>query len=371
MRTKLILPLCTLDLSWKGRNKIGGFVVQGILRFTYLASLLQTCTTKILIPHENPKAWTAFYPVAKVIRHDNCAKFITVHYGTQIFCSLFLAIFSYLYVRMVHSKEHIDRLKRATIERFGHTLDSPTDYDMLSADIKQCTGETISSATLKRLFGYLKPSTAPRPSTLSVLARYVGCTGWSDFCRMQQEVSIEEPASLRRRTFIRRGAIEVGIILVFVIITILIGTKRMEPIAGPRIQYIHDTVYIERMVEIKDTISSILTDEHRRYELALRYCIGEAKRQCDSVRARRLQMDIITYKNYVDSAYFVIVFDYMDKVVKRRVSEDFYGDSLLIMRYGNDIFAQCREVCIELMREIPVDELTAAQNDHLQNPVGR
>lgn len=371
MRTKLILPLCTLGLFEKGRNKIGGFVVQGILRFTYLASPSQTCTTKILIPHENPKAWTAFYPVAKVIRHDNCAKFITVHYGTQPFYGLFLVIFSYLYGRMIHSERHIDLLKRATIERFGHTLDSPTDYDMLSADIKQCTGETISSATLKRLFGYLKPSTAPRPSTLSLLARYVGCTGWSDFCRMRQEVSIEKSASLRRRMFIRRGAIGVGIIFAFVIIAILIGTKRKGQIAAPHIQYIHDTVYVECMVEIEDTISRILTDEHQRYELALRYCIGEAKRQCDLVRARRLQMDIFTYKNYVDSAYFVIVFDYMDKVVKRRVSEDFYGDSLLIMRYGNDIFAQCRDVCVELMREIPVDELTAAQKAHMQNPVGR
>ena len=85
-----------------------------------------------------------------------------------------LGDFSYLCCLMIYSKEHIDLLKRAIIECFGRTLDSPTDYDMLSADIRECTGETISSATLKRLFGYLKPSTAPRPSTLSVLARYVG-----------------------------------------------------------------------------------------------------------------------------------------------------------------------------------------------------
>ncbi|WP_418921519.1 hypothetical protein, partial [Alistipes shahii] len=72
------------------------------------------------------------------------------------------------------------------------------------------------------------------------------------------------------------------------------------------------------------------------------------------------QMDILAYKNYVDSAYFAIAFDYMDKVIKRRMQEDFPGDSLLIMRYGNEIFAQCREVCVELMREIPIDELTSA-----------
>lgn len=266
---------------------------------------------------------------------------------------------------MIHSEEHIDRLKRAVIERFGRTLDSPTDYDMLSADIRQCTSETISAATLKRLFGYLKPSTAPRPSTLSVLARYVGRAGWSDFCRIEQEIPTEEPAALSRRSFTRRVAIGAGIIFVLVIVAILVVTKPKEPVADRHVQHIRDTVYVERMVEVEDPISRTLTDEHRRYELALRHCLGEAKRQCDAVRAHRSQMDILTYKSFVDSAYFAIVFDYMDKVVKQRVSNDFCGDSLLIMRYGNDIFAQCRDACIELMREIPIDELTAAQNAQL------
>lgn len=256
---------------------------------------------------------------------------------------------------MIYSKEHIDLLKRAIIECFGRTLDSPTDYDMLSADIRECTGETISSATLKRLFGYLKPSTAPRPSTLSVLARYVGYTGWSDFCQAQQTGPSESPDSIPGRKIMG-----IGVILVLGIFMFFVESKREVPITAPQILHTHDTVYIEHAVEIKDTTVHILTDEHRRYELALRYCIGTAKRQCDSVRARRSQMDILAYKNYVDSAYFAIAFDYMDKVIKRRMQEDFPGDSLLIMRYGNEIFAQCREVCVELMREIPIDELTSA-----------
>lgn len=261
---------------------------------------------------------------------------------------------------MKYSEEQIDLLRRTIIERFGRTLDSPTDYDMLSADIWECTGETISSATLKRLFGYLKPSTVPRPSTLSVLARYVGHTGWSDFCQMQQTVSSGKSDSVRGRKYIRWGIMGIGVIFVLSIIILLVESKRREQIVVPQIEHIHDTVYIERIVEIEDTMAHILTDEHRRYELALRYCVEKAKQQCDSVRARRSQMDILAYKNYVDSAYFTITFDYMDKVIKRRMQEDFPGDSLLITCYGNDIFAQCREICIELMREIPIDELTAA-----------
>ena len=170
---------------------------------------------------------------------------------------------------MIYSKEHIDLLKRAIIECFGRTLDSPTDYDMLSADIRECTGETISSATLKRLFGYLKPSTAPRPSTLSVLARYVGYTGWSDFCQAQQTGPSESPDSIPGRKIMG-----IGVILVLGIVMFFVESKREVPITAPQILHTHDTVYIEHAVEIKDTTVHILTDEHRRYELALRYCIG-------------------------------------------------------------------------------------------------
>ena len=249
---------------------------------------------------------------------------------------------------MIYSKEHIDLLKRAIIECFGRTLDSPTDYDMLSADIRECTGETISSATLKRLFGYLKPSTAPRPSTLSLrvgplcrlyrLERLLSSTADGTFGKPRLNTW---PKDHGDRCDSRIGHRYV----------LFVESKREVPITAPQILHTHDTVYIEHAVEIKDTTVHILTDEHRRYELALRYCIGTAKRQCDSVRARRSQMDILAYKNYVDSAYFAIAFDYMDKVIKRRMQEDFPGDSLLIMRYGNEIFAQCREVCVELMRE--------------------
>ena len=78
--------------------------------------------------------------------------------------------------------EHIEKLKDAVVAVFGQTLDAPTAYEQLSADIQKITGELISVSTLKRLFGYIKPGTIPRPSTLSVLARYVGSAGWSDFC---------------------------------------------------------------------------------------------------------------------------------------------------------------------------------------------
>lgn len=73
--------------------------------------------------------------------------------------------------------QHIEGLKEAVLAKFARTLDAPTDYDALSLDIVNATGESVSASTLKRLFGYDKHATTPRPSTLSALARYVGSAG--------------------------------------------------------------------------------------------------------------------------------------------------------------------------------------------------
>lgn len=92
----------------------------------------------------------------------------------------------------------------------GQTLDSPTDYERLSADIQSKTGELISVSTLKRLFGYLKPGTVPRPSTLSVLSRYVGFSGWSDFCSGEE---CSQPCKVSKKAVCRRPIVCVAVVI--------------------------------------------------------------------------------------------------------------------------------------------------------------
>ena len=80
-------------------------------------------------------------------------------------------------------KRHIENLKREIGLKFGRTIESAADFDLLSITIKQATSETISASTLKRIFGYVKYDAEPSATTLSILSRYVGYAGWSDFCR--------------------------------------------------------------------------------------------------------------------------------------------------------------------------------------------
>ena len=80
-------------------------------------------------------------------------------------------------------KRPIENLKREIGLKFGRTIESAADFDLLSIAIQQATSETISPSTLKRIFGYVRSDAAPSATTLSILSRYVGYTGWSDFCR--------------------------------------------------------------------------------------------------------------------------------------------------------------------------------------------
>ena len=94
---------------------------------------------------------------------------------------------------------NIESLKEHVAKAFGRTLDSPADFDVMSLSIRERTGEYISPTTLKRLFGYVKPATVPRTSTLSVLSRYAGYAGWSDFCRSLGETWQEHAETGGRR----------------------------------------------------------------------------------------------------------------------------------------------------------------------------
>lgn len=74
------------------------------------------------------------------------------------------------------------RLREAIVERFGSTLESPMDFERLALLIKTQSSDSISGSTLKRLFGYVRSDCGISNSSLSVIVRWLGYKGWSDFC---------------------------------------------------------------------------------------------------------------------------------------------------------------------------------------------
>lgn len=119
---------------------------------------------------------------------------------------------------MNHDKKHIETLKNEVREKFGRTIESASDFDALSLDVNLKTGENISASTLKRVFGYVKYDAAPSVTTLSILARYAGYEGWSDF-RM--------PKQNRRRN--RRNIIAVSLFGILSVIGLVLVIHFLFP----------------------------------------------------------------------------------------------------------------------------------------------
>lgn len=79
-------------------------------------------------------------------------------------------------------KPEIAELLLLVEKKYAKALRTTTDFDGLSLTLKISCGETISTSTLKRLWGYVNDSHQPRAYTLDTLSRYVGHTDYDDFC---------------------------------------------------------------------------------------------------------------------------------------------------------------------------------------------
>ncbi|MBN1988586.1 MAG: NACHT domain-containing protein [Bacteroidales bacterium] len=81
--------------------------------------------------------------------------------------------------------ESLNNLKRRIEEQFGRKITYQKDCNALSSNIFSHTGEQISPATLRRVFGFLATNSQPSRVTLDILAQYIGATGWDNFLQLE------------------------------------------------------------------------------------------------------------------------------------------------------------------------------------------
>ncbi len=65
-------------------------------------------------------------------------------------------------------------IKEMLEKRAGYEIRYPSDCERLVYEIADATRQHIGVTTLKRLFGFVKGTSAPRLSTLDILARFLG-----------------------------------------------------------------------------------------------------------------------------------------------------------------------------------------------------
>ena len=84
-------------------------------------------------------------------------------------------------------KPEIEQLMRCVEQRYGHVLNTTTDFEVFSLHLKRKKGLDLSTSTLKRLWGYVGGDHKPRQGTLDVLAQYVGHGSFTDFIKWLRE----------------------------------------------------------------------------------------------------------------------------------------------------------------------------------------
>ena len=73
-------------------------------------------------------------------------------------------------------------LKQAVEKRFGHPIESRTDFTLLAYDIERTTNNHIAENALRRLWGRIAAYDTVFTRPLDVMCKYIGHEHWKNFC---------------------------------------------------------------------------------------------------------------------------------------------------------------------------------------------
>ena len=268
-------------------------------------------------------------------------------------------------------KRHIENLKREIGLKFGRTIESAADFDMLSIAIKQATSETISASTLKRIFGYVKYDAEPSATTLSILSRYVGYTGWSDFCRnyIPSESCVESRlksirAKIRKQKrlvlFMTITCIALAVSCIMLAVRLdNVMTIYRDAVSDNAETIIRDTVFLSSSASARTQAET----EEEKYQEIRSDCIMKVRHMTDSVMALRSALPLYRYVGKCDSAYFHIAFNYMKPYIRKKLAAAFPDNDTLRTVHGNALFIECRDQAMILMTHITTEERQRAYEE--------
>lgn len=85
-----------------------------------------------------------------------------------------------------------DRIIELIQERFKTPIRYPQQCEALALDIQETTGQTLGTTTLKRMLGFVNGTKSARPSSLDILAQYLG---FPDYNLLIKEIGIDTDIS--------------------------------------------------------------------------------------------------------------------------------------------------------------------------------
>jgi hypothetical protein len=93
---------------------------------------------------------------------------------------------------MTTQEQYIGRLKELAEAKYGRTVASAEECALLAAAISEATGMSVDEESLEQLFVESRHGVAPRPNTLSAMAKYVGYDSWIAFCTSKDVIPVED-----------------------------------------------------------------------------------------------------------------------------------------------------------------------------------
>jgi len=102
------------------------------------------------------------------------------------------------------------QLRRDIEKSVQRNINSPADFDFLSGVIWERTKTSISTSTLKRLWGYVDGADNTRQCTLELLSKTLGFKSWKDYLEHIANTCIEQSDFLRDAYHIYSEDLSVG-----------------------------------------------------------------------------------------------------------------------------------------------------------------
>jgi hypothetical protein len=177
---------------------------------------------------------------------------------------------------MTTQEQYIQRLKELVIATFGRNITTSEDCIALSNAIVENVGISVDVESLEQLFLGDNSHLAPRPVMLSSLARYVGFTGWSDFCTARDVTPAENRIKL---PVVRRWGV-IGATAAAIVVLI---------------------ISIVAMVSGGDDVQGDILSVDSRFRNLESEWVSRTIERCNTMRAYHNPNDPERYNNRVDS----------------------------------------------------------------------
>lgn len=219
---------------------------------------------------------------------------------------------------MTTQEQYIERLKEMVSAEFGRSIASSEDCVALSNAVGESVGVSVDVEALEQLFLVGSDYTTPRPIVLSSLARYVGFTGWSDFCTARDITPADDHDAI---PVARRWGV-IGLTAIAVIVVII------------------SAIAIIRSSNSED--NEILVVDSRFRGVEARW-VARTEEYCNREREHYNSREPERYNRHVDK--FISKYSaYMHKNVKRNIENYAIQNKITV---DNDTIDETAEIIIE------------------------